>query len=221
MQDGMRYTFLDTGETNDRQLFTCNELTDGTLEITGTTRLMLGAVIPEKIGGKTVSRIGENAFAGSPGGKWSGIQSETYYIEMPDTVTSIGDFAFQYCINLRSLKLSKNLKTIGNYSFDYCGIEAIELPNGLENIGYSAFSRCTNLKEITIPDSVKQSEDTITIVTNEMYGFTEEVCLSDAWFSNCTSLEKVTLPSGFTFIGDECFSGCTSLEEIVINKSVF
>ncbi|SDB48342.1 Cohesin domain-containing protein [Ruminococcaceae bacterium FB2012] len=220
MQDGMRYTFLDTGETNDRQLLTYNELADGTLEITGTTGLMLGAVIPEKIDGKTVTRIGEGAFAGAPGGWMSGIQSDTYYIEMPDTVTSIADFAFQYCINLRSLKLSKNLKTIGNYTFDYAAFESLDLPNGLENIGYSAFSGCTNLKEITIPESVKQSEDTITIVTNAMYGITKEVCLSDAWFTNCTSLEKVTLPSGFTFIGDECFRGCNSLEEFVIPEGI-
>ena len=221
MQNSMRYTFLDTGETNDRQLLTYNELADGTIEITGVTAdKIYGVTIPEKIDGKTVTRIGEGAFAGAPGGPWSGIQSDTYYIEMPDTVTSIADFAFQYCINLRSLKLSKNLKTIGNYSFDYCGIEAIKLPDGLEHIGYSAFSRCTNLKEITIPESVKQSEDTITIVTNAMYGITKEVCLSDAWFTNCTSLEKVTLPSGFTFIGEECFSGCTSLEEFVIPEGI-
>ncbi|MBR1382725.1 MAG: leucine-rich repeat protein, partial [Ruminococcus sp.] len=223
MQDGMRYTFLDTGETNDRQLLTYSELADGTLEITGTTGLMLGAVIPEKIDGKTVTRIGEDAFAGFVGGTGSFytiIQSDTYYIEMPDTVTSIADFAFQYCINLRSLKLSKNLKTIGNYAFDTSAIESYDLPDGLEHIGYSAFSRCTNLKEITIPESVKQSEETMTIVTNVMYGITKEVCLSDAWFTNCTSLEKVTLPSGFTFIGEECFSGCTSLEEFVIPEGI-
>ncbi len=39
---------------------------------------------------------------------------------IPDTVEKIGDYAFEYCIELEEIVFSKNLKSIGKYAFNKC-----------------------------------------------------------------------------------------------------
>lgn len=55
-------------------------------------------------------------------------------LEVPATVTRIGDYAFKSC----------------------CPLEGITLPEGLTSIGYEAFSMCYALPSITIPASVME-----------------------------------------------------------------
>ena len=64
--------------------------------------------------------------------------------------------AFLRCPSLKSIKLSKNLKKIGERAFYYCeSLETIEIPNSVEEIGKEAFEGCSALKSIKIPKSVK------------------------------------------------------------------
>ena len=75
-------------------------------------------------------------------------------IVVEDGVTTIGKFAFHY-IKVSHFKLPETLVSIGEYAFSgnsYLG--DIELPESLETIGYGAFSGCY-LKHITIPKNVK------------------------------------------------------------------
>lgn len=56
---------------------------------------------------------------------------------------------------VKSIKLPKTLKYIGDYAFCNCSITSIVIPDGVIKIGEAAFERC-NLKEVTIPSSVKE-----------------------------------------------------------------
>ena len=68
---------------------------------------------------------------------------------LPDSIESIGNFAFFYCSKITSLKLPSNLKTIGNYAFGNCsGLTSITIPEGVTSIGSSAFTVCENLNTI-------------------------------------------------------------------------
>lgn len=67
-------------------------------------------------------------------------EKDTSYI-IPDGVTSIGDFAFMYCISLKS----------------------ITIPNSVTSIGDGAFMYCESLQSITIPENVTSDEVTVTV----------------------------------------------------------
>ena len=76
---------------------------------------------------------------------------------IPDTVTSVAPFCFNYCDKLTRVDLPDGLKTIGQMGFFKClSLETIHLPDGLENIGPDGLSYCEKLDYIFVPSSVKE-----------------------------------------------------------------
>lgn len=72
-------------------------------------------------------------------------------LTIPNTVESIGQYAFASCSNLASITFPNQLKTIGNSAFYNCdALEAITLPNSLTTIGANAFDSSDYLKTITL-----------------------------------------------------------------------
>lgn len=70
--------------------------------------------------------------------------------------TSIPDFAFALCINLRSVTLPDTIQSIGNYAFSNCRcLSEITLPENVSRIGNYAFTECDSLAEITIPENIE------------------------------------------------------------------
>ena len=113
-------------------------------------------------------------------------------ITIPNSVTSIGDWAFHHCTGLTSITIGNGVTSIELGAFDSCtGLTSITIPNSVTSIGYVAFEDCTGLTSITIPNSVTSIE-----------GKT---------FFGCTGLTSITIPNSVTRIGDGAFYGCTSL----------
>lgn len=74
---------------------------------------------------------------------------------IPESVTSIGDYAFRDCSGINSITLPSNLTTIGNYAFSDCSsLQGLTLPNNLTTIGNLAFSYCSSLTSITLPSNL-------------------------------------------------------------------
>ena len=74
---------------------------------------------------------------------------------IPNSVTSIGEYAFCRCIALTSVTIPKGVMSIGNGAFSGCtGLTSITIPNSVTSIGDYAFNSCTGLTSITIPNSV-------------------------------------------------------------------
>ena len=122
-------------------------------------------------------------------------------IEIPDTVTEIGSYAFYEFNNVENIVMSKKITKIGEYAFCGCSsLTSITIPNSVTSIGRSAFASCYSLTSITLPDSV-------TSIGNEAFKY-------------CDSLTSITIPEGVTSIGDEAFYGCRSLTSITIPNSV-
>ena len=70
-------------------------------------------------------------------------------IEIPDNVTKIWDFAFYGCTSLTSIEIPKSVTQIGANAFSGCtSLTSIKIPESLTEIGNCAFARCNNLKEI-------------------------------------------------------------------------
>ena len=71
------------------------------------------------------------------------------------SVKSIGNYAFEDCIELTSIVIPEGVINIGSYAFSGCSrLSSISLPNSLNAIQNHAFEKCTALVSITIPNSV-------------------------------------------------------------------
>ena len=70
-------------------------------------------------------------------------------IQLPQTLTTIERYSFEYCKSLKTVNLPARLQTIGFEAFHDCtSLEEIRIPSGLQSIGDYAFSGCTSLKDI-------------------------------------------------------------------------
>jgi len=74
-------------------------------------------------------------------------------VTIPNSVTSIGDYAFAHCIGLASITIPDSVTSIGKNGFSDCtGLSSITIPGSVTSIGEWAFAGCTGLASITIPN---------------------------------------------------------------------
>ena len=122
-------------------------------------------------------------------------------VDIPDSVTSIGGFAFYYCTGLTSVDIPGSVTSIGNFAFYDCtGLTSVDIPDGVTSIGNGAFFRCSGLTSVTIPGSVTS--------------------IGGDAFRNCDSLTSITIPGSVTSIGNGAFSYCIDLTSVTIPGSV-
>ena len=162
---------------------------------------------------------------GKPVVALSGYKSLKYLdiieFESPCHVKYICDNCFEYCTSLGSnegLNLPESIETIGHYAFYSCtGLRSVNLSSKLKSIGVSAFELCKSLESITLPKSLKVIreyafrncanfdhwgnfiggglesvvfEDGVDFYTNDVYCFYNHV------FWGCANLSSVKLPNG-------------------------
>ena len=71
------------------------------------------------------------------------IPEEVTYLNRTRKVTSIGDYAFQYCSSLTSVTIPNSVTSIGSYAFEYCTrLTSVNIPNSVTSIGDGAFQGC-------------------------------------------------------------------------------
>ena len=116
---------------------------------------------------------------------------------IPNSVTSIGDYAFSGCSSLTSITIPNSVTSIGNQAFSGCSsLTSVTIPNSVTSIDNYAFESCSNLTSITIGNSV-------TSIGN--------------WaFLYCHNLTSVTLPNSVTSIGNGAFRYCSGLTSIIV-----
>ena len=118
-------------------------------------------------------------------------------ITIPDSVTSIGDWAFSECSSLHSVTIPDSVTSIGNWTFHRCSsLHSVTIPDSVTSIRDWAFLDCKSLQSVTIPDSVTS--------------------IGDGAFNGCESLQSVTIPESVIIIKGNPFSNCPAR---VINRS--
>ena len=122
-------------------------------------------------------------------------------VSLPSGLTSIGEYAFSECSNLRTVKIPDNVTKIEDDAFNGCShLEEIVFPSGLTSIGSGAFISCSSLTSIVIPGQVKE--------------------IAYYTFGYCTNLTSVTIPNSVESIGGMAFNGCEKLISVSIPSSV-
>ena len=143
---------------------------------------------------------------------------------MPDGVTSIGEYAFGNCTNLKSITIPDGVTSIKEDTFHGCtNLKNISIPDSVTSIGKSAFRNCAKLESITIPDSVTIiKEDAFHGCTNlESITIPDSVkSIGGSAFGECANLKSITLPRKATIAGELCFSWCKNLESFTIPDGV-
>ena len=162
-----------------------------------------------------VSIIKDNIFAGIQ-------QLESIYL--PDSIISIGNGAFEKCLELKHVKLPEELVFIGTNTFKCCPkLTTINLPSTLTKIGAEAFCFCSSLRNITLPSaliSIGEGAFFHTDITPSLEIPKGVETIEKEAFQGCFNLQCVHIPEGVTTIGENAFSGCHSLTQINIPKSV-
>ena len=165
------------------------------VEVYDTKSSITTAIIPSTVTYQgtdySVTSIGNSAFYNS---NFSSLTSVT----IPNSVTSIGDYAFVLCSSLTSVTIPNSVTSIGVGAFlDCSSLTSVTIPNSVTSIGGSAFSGCSSLTSVTIPNSVTS--------------------IGGSAFSSCSSLTSVTIPNSVTSIGGYAFSSCSSLTTLNFN----
>lgn len=135
-------------------------------------------------------------------------------INLPDTVATVGDYAFSNCRSLNSFITGSSLQSIGENTLANCtSLKDLEFLDQLTSIGEGAFYGCTGFTELDLPETLSE-------IGTEAFG-------------NCTSLKKVILPvtvmDGSSYYysyytGGSCaaqgiFNGCSNLEEVIFPEN--
>ena len=146
-------------------------------------------------------------------------------------VTEVGELAFYgcndcttNCYNLTSFILPQSVTSIGNHAFDGCrNLQSVTISDNVTHIGDTAFICCTGLKEF---NSKFASEDGRCLIIDGTLnsfapaGLTEYTIpdsittIGDSAFSSCSSLTSVIIPDSVTTIGEWVFCGCSSLTSV-------
>lgn len=128
--------------------------------------------------------------------------TEAEFYAVPQSVTSIGEYAFGGDIpSLKTVIIPDTVTEIENGAFmDFYGLEYIDIPTSVTEIGDNAFNGCSQLASITIPNSVTE--------------------IGASAFRYCSSLQSVSLTEGLKSIGDYAFSGAYELSNVTLPNSL-
>ena len=147
-------------------------------------------------------------------------------VSIPDSVTEIGDMAFDGCSALEQIHLPAGLRKIGMYAFSDTGLQELVLPDGLETAEEYILDGNTGVTSIVIPAGLQWSFGAnnsgvlgrsnvreVTFAPGTVW-VSDNICKDDA------ALETVLIPAGVQGIGNYAFDGCTALGSVELPASV-
>ena len=153
---------------------------------------------------------------------------------IPNSVTSIGEWAFYFCSGLTSVTIPNSVTSMGNNAFNNCsGLTSVTIPNSVTSIGNMAFEGCSGLISIVVEDgnpvydSRNNCNAIIETATNTLHSGCKTTIIPNSVtsigsnaFSFCSGLTSVTIPNSVTSIGGFAFVNCFGLTSVTIPNSV-
>ena len=150
------------------------------------------------------------------------------------TVTSIGNYAFDYCSGLTSVTIPSSLTSIGERAFWACrDLTSVTIPSSLTSIGSGAFGHCSGLTSVTIPKGVTSFSNnaflgcsgltSITVASGNTIYDSRGDCnaiIETATNRLITGCKNTVIPSSVTSIGEDAFFYCSGLTSVTIPEGV-
>ena len=184
------------------------------------------SLINEIVISEGITRIGNAAFE----------NTSVKAINIPGTVTSIGEAAFCYCEQLTSVFLQEGLKIIGKSAFYGCNsLKSVTIPDSVNTIEEDAFKECSieaidvgeGNNSYCVDGGVLFSKDKTELVwypqnlDGATYTIPETVkIIKSSAFYNNSKLTSVILPEGLEEIEAYAFSYVASIASIKIPETV-
>ena len=193
--------------------YNCDSLTTVTIPSSVTS---IGSYAFEKCSGLTKVVLNSNAIAASKPysssssiGKVFGSQVKEYILG--DDVTSIGEYAFEYCSGLTSVTIGNSVTSIGEMAFYGCsGLTSISVESG--NKQYDSRNNCNAIIETASNTLIVGCKKTL--IPNSVTSIGKNA------FYWCSGLTSVTIPNSVTSIGNNAFYWCSRLTSVTIPNSV-
>lgn len=197
---------------------------DGSGAVAGTNALVdiegpYTLIIPRYLNGVKASTIKETGFDCS-------LRYKKYQFDkliLPNTLTSIGENAFDSCGNLAEVEIPSSVELINAGSFNYCTtLSKINIPEGVETIGAGAFANCSALSEINLPSSLTEI-GAFSFSSCGFVSFTlpkQFTAVPDGMLYSCKTLTTVIFERDITEIGVQAFAGCDALTSFTVPDTV-
>ena len=183
---------------------------NGAITITGYSGSAGSVSVPNTINGLPVTSIGPEAF----------YSANLTGVTIPNSVTNIGDGAFDNCTNLTNVTVPNSVGSIGNAAFRNCySLPSITFPPNVTNIRDNTFRSCTSLTSVTLANNVTNIGGDAFNYCDSLTSFTippNVTSIGNNAFYHCTSLTSITIPASVTAIGIPAFSECAGLTTISV-----
>ena len=137
------------------------------------------------------------------------------HLVIPNSVTSIGEYAFYACSSLTGVTIPDSVTSIGEYAFCDCSsLTSVTIPDSVTSIGRCAFRGCTKLAD----------ENGFIIVREVLHGYcggeTAKIPHGIKYIGGevllHNRLKNIIIPASVTSIDDYAFSGCYHIEELIL-----
>lgn len=154
---------------------------------------------------------------------WQEHRLDVTQICLPEGLTSIGNYAFQFCKLVSEIQIPETVTRIGESAFICCyALADVNIPACVTSIGKSAFENCDSLRAVDFPQGLETIEYGMFFSSGlETFEIPEGVVrLGDRAFMGCSSLKEVTIPDSVTEMGEWAFSSCTALKQVELPQEL-